>query len=172
MSKPKDKNLFDKLRDDYFRNSPTLMGDYLKDAQYGYVDSRGYDPYKLVDSIVRDLNKYTYHRGIGDYGNRHPSSISEALLTVLMNDRVAFEFFSRPDVIEELIRLCAKHRPSRFDVSSNTKDIKENEISDEDYETAIEVVDEYLERGLENLDDGELEIYQENKELIEKYESN
>ena len=175
MSNSKFKNAVDKFRTDIYQASKSTapIQDFVQDPQYTYKRDRGYDPYYLVDNILRHLNDYARY-SMGNYSNHHPHLISEALLSLFMNDKIAFEFFSQPDVIEEIIRLYDRHRPSRFDVSTkrNQHITTENEISDEDYEIAVSVVDELLERGIETLDDGELEILEENKEIIQKYESN
>ena len=114
---------------------------------------------------IRHLSPNTLH---------HPPQDVDCILTEFFSDSdLIMKFFVDPHIVNYI---CDKHISYK---KEKAKELKEkaflpggaiNSVKHEDYEAAVDIVDEFTEMGLDTLDAGQLEIYEENLELVKKYE--
>lgn len=96
-------------------------------------------------------------------------SIDEAV-TWLFEDRQRLcEFFADSQILYRLVQQHEKYIVDRENEPEPDLGMN-NEIKNEDYDEAVDIVDEFTEMGLDTLDDEQRSLYDENLEIVREYE--
>lgn len=128
--------------------------------------NRPSDPFNdILHEILINL-RTNYNHYYGD-----SRDYDEALHRMFKDKELFIKVFAHPSVLRIVVDIYADHmEQQKKSLSDKEAKISTNGIKHEDYEAAVDIVDDFDEMGLDTLDEGQLEIYEENLEIVKEYE--
>lgn len=132
-----------------------------------------YDPRRSSTYEVDLYEIMTAIKRMPGHGWSHDVRDIEKTLHNLFSDRdFMLKIFTDHRLVSYICDICKDFEKERRRVMEEKASlVQSGGVSHEDYEAAVDIVDEFVEMGLDALDAGQTEVYEENIELIEKYEN-